>query len=207
MFCCAATGCFGPRVVGNGVVTTEERDVSDFDALAGSGVGTFRVTRSAKPTLKVTAEENLLPYVLSEVKDNTLRIREASGSYDWHGYPEFDITVDELRSVELSGQTSLTADEVEGEEFEAKASGQCSLTVGGEVESQAVELSGQCTYDAENLKSRKTTVHCSGQCSVVVAAGEELEVEASGMCTVEYVGKPGKLTYKTSGMSKVIQRK
>ncbi len=207
VFASCSAGCFGPRVVGNGVQMTEDRPVTDFHALAGSGVGDYRVTRSDKPSLKVRAEENLLPHIRTEVVEGVLRVGEDNGNYEWHGYPQFDVAAKDLRSFEMSGRTSLTAETIATDSLDARASGQSTLTLAGKVQSLVVDVSGQCTCQAGGLKCRKATVHCSGQCRVVVDVTDELDVEASGMCTVEYVGKPPKLNVNTSGLSKVIAHK
>lgn len=195
-----------PNVVGNGVQKSEERPVGDFHKISAYGVGTLKVSRSEAPSLTVRAEENMLPYVKSEVEDGVLRIGVGAGTYTWHGYPETSVAVNALRSVEMSGQTNLSADGVDGNELDVKADGQCSVSVSGSAQSQVLVFSGQSSYSAAELKCRKTTIQCSGQCHLVVWASEELDVKADGNCTVEYVGNPTKKTIETTGAAKVVQR-
>lgn len=195
-----------PNVVGNGVNKSEQRTVTDFERISIYGVGIVTVSKSEVPSLTVRTEENMLPYVKSEVQDGTLRVGVGDGSYQWHGYPEMDVTVNGLRSVEMSGQTTANASGMEGDEFEVKVAGQSSLTVSGAVESQTLIFSGQSSYSAADLDCRKTTIRCSGQCHLVVRASDELDIEASGDCTIEYLGNPTKKSIKTSGSSRVVQR-
>jgi len=193
-------------IKGNGVKITEERKITDFHELSVAGIGVYQVNAGPGPKLSLTAGENLMPFLLSEVKGDELHLGIKSGSYSWNITPGGDITVKELKSVKLQGQTTLDAKGIDTKSFVVKIEGQSGVTVAGTVDEQVVRVDGQSKYMAADLKCKKAKIVCNGMCTITVQATEEIEVEANGMCTVEVIGKPAKKNIKTAGMSKVVEK-
>src|SRR3989442_14269155 len=69
-----AAGCNWIGVRGNGRVRTDERTIS---AVANIDLrGAFEIEwQSGTPALRITTDENLLPYIHSDVSDDTLHLR------------------------------------------------------------------------------------------------------------------------------------
>lgn len=61
-------------VTGSGNIETAKRDVADFDRLEVSGVFDVEVTRGDAYSVEVTADDNILPLIRTEVDDRTLSI-------------------------------------------------------------------------------------------------------------------------------------
>ena len=60
------TGLFsvacGPVVLGSGNITSESRDVSDFNEVGLEGVGTLTIEQTGSETLTIEADDNIIPY-------------------------------------------------------------------------------------------------------------------------------------------------
>ena len=77
-------GCHLPGVRGNGQIKTEERQVGAFANLDAGG--TFEIEwQNGSPALRITTDENLLPYIENNVSDNTLRLRTRDHIWPTHG--------------------------------------------------------------------------------------------------------------------------
>src|SRR5690242_12646963 len=57
----------GHTVHGSGNVVTEARPVSGFDRVSVSGAGQLKVTQGDAESLTIETDDNLLPYIRSEV--------------------------------------------------------------------------------------------------------------------------------------------
>lgn len=210
VFALLFTGCLDlvPSIKGNGIKVTEERKITDFHEFSLAGIGTYQINAGPSAKLTLTAEENLLPFLVTamDVAKDQLHIGIKSGSYSWNITPSGEITVKELKSVLLQGQTSVEAKGINTKSFGVKMEGQSGVTLSGAVEEQVVRVDGQSKYMAADLKCKKAKIVCNGMCTITVQATEEIEVEANGMCTVEVIGKPAKKNIKTAGMSKVVEK-
>ncbi len=208
------TGCVGKVFVGSGRVITETRPVSNFDSLSLSGIGEVIITQGDSESLTVEAEDNIMPYLKTEVRNGTLYISMDSRA----GVPifgtlkpiRFNVSVRNLKSVDLSGAGrilsgglksdrltirisgagSVALDHIEATALTSTLSGVGSLKVVGQVVSQAANLSGVGSYDAAGLSSQTASVSVSGTGGATVWAQDSLDVIISGTGGVNYYGSP-----------------
>ena len=218
-------GCDSLRTVrGTGDIASEGREVSDFSAVQLAGIGTVVVDFGEKEMLRIEAEENLLPYLESEVEGGTLTlsIREGVNIIPTQGIFYY-LTVSDLDAISVSGLGNIDTPRLEGtqvainvngggeinvDELHAKdldvlINGLGDLTIGGgEAADQAINISGGGNYKASELASEVTNVSISGLGSADVWARDALDVEISGGGSVNYVGRP-QVTQNISGLGEV----
>src|SRR5687767_96183 len=73
--CCLLLGaCVFDSVNGSGKITTEPRTVSGFSTISLSGSGRLIVEQTGTESLTVTTDDNLLPYIKTEVRANRLEL-------------------------------------------------------------------------------------------------------------------------------------
>lgn len=178
-------------IVGSGVVATESRSVSGFTSVSLSGVGRLEAELTGAETLTVTAEENLLQYLASEVRAGTLFLGPVP-SPPVQGTREilWTLTAIELRTLTLSNATQAKVLNLDNDLFTVDASGAWNVIVAGETDRQQLSLSGAGNYSAAGLASRVTTVNISGAVNSVIRASERIEGEISGTGLLEYFGDP-----------------
>ena len=63
-----------PPIKGSGKAQTETRELSEFTEIASSISGDVKIIIGDPQPLKITADDNLLPYILTEVTDGKLKI-------------------------------------------------------------------------------------------------------------------------------------
>lgn len=170
-----------PNVVGSGVIKTETRTVADCSEIELYGVGELTIRIGDQPSLTITADDNLLEYVLSEADGNRLRIGVGPGTYTWNGFPKMELTVSALDSIKLSGQTQVIASDLNNASLNVDADGQCTVTLAGKIENLTIEVSGQSTCSAANIEGTSASITASGQCSVTLAGKiGELTIDIDG---------------------------
>jgi len=228
VFCTAlmASSCFPVRVTqvrGSGNLKTDTRRVSNFNSVQLSGVGTLVITQGDREGLEITADDNILAYVESNVFGRNLNL----GVQDFINIQPsanivYQLTVRELENIETSGVGQVDLKEFSGEDLtiaisgsgsvdisdlaaeslEMKVSGMGDVQISGAVKDQRVEISGAGDYDASDLESETAQVEISGVGSAQVWATRSLDVELSGMGNVFYYGDPSVAT-ETSGAGSI----
>jgi len=210
----------GPAVQGSGVVTTERRDVAPFQRIEVDGAVDVVARAGAAPSLAVTGDDNLLPFVQTEVRDGTLHI-DIERSYRSRRGLRVTLATPELESVSVGGSSEVQVTDVRGPSFALSVSGSSEVTAKGEVgrldvsvsgsgsigmsgraEHVEASVSGSGDLDLYRVRSRTARVGVSGSGSVAVYPTERLEADVSGSGEVRYGGNP-RTTTRISGSGSV----
>jgi predicted small secreted protein len=214
-------------VRGSGDVVTVIRDVSDFDQVALSGVGTLFVTVGETESLKIEAEDNLFPYIETRVRGNTLDIGFSRDRWNMAIQPTqpiyYYLTVTDLEGLELSGAGNIEIDELETPQLRVVTSGAGNIEINrliteqflvdvsgagscrihdGEVQNQELRISGAGGYRASDFKSQTTAIDISGMGGADVWVEKTLNVTISGAGNVEYFGQPS-VSQDVSGLGNI----
>ncbi len=208
---------------GNGEVTKEQRAVSSFDKIDISGGYEVLINQGDEEKLELEVDENLLEYIETETKDNTLYISSTEpigGATSLKLYITVvdvdDIDVSgaiELRNkgtyktenleIDVSGASDIDLD-VDIENLIMDMSGASETTLTGNASNFEIDISGAGELQAKKLKTRNTTISISGAGSAVVHAKKTLNVSVSGAGSVKYKGNP-KVEKDISGAGSVEQ--
>lgn len=210
-------------VIGSGNSRTEEREIAGVEGVALSFVGDLRITQGDEEKLVITADDNVMPLITTEVKDGVLTIGARSTlGLQTTGKLQYDLTVRNLNSIRLTGAGnaeidgletgdlelaitgagSLSAQNVDAERVEATLSGLGSVSVSGKAARQDVRLTGSGSYSAGDLQSGAADVTISGLGSATVWAVETLDATISGAGNIEYRGDP-QVTQRVTGLGAV----
>ena len=186
---------------GSGVLASESRSVHDFDAVAISGVGRLIIDQTGSETLTLTAEDNLLPLMVVEVKDGVLCLGWRANS---NISPTKDIilhlTVDHLSEIMASGVTEVEVLSLEENYLHVGLSGVTSMSGNGLFDVQEIAISGASFYGGQNLASREIIISVSGAAAAVVNASEYLGGSVSGVASLKYLGNP-RVSVSVSGLA------
>jgi hypothetical protein len=206
--CNGITGRIGDSEVisGSGAVVTENREVSGFTAVTLQGFGQVIIDQTGSETLSITADDNFLPYLETEVRGDTLFIR-ATDNIVFTDVTEmtFHVTAAALDTIKLEGAGSMTVHDLDTDDWQVMLPGAGSITVSGRAAKQTVEMSGAGSYHAENLESEDATIKSSGAGSAVVQVSDTLDVTIDGLGSVQYIGDPT-VTQEINGVGSVSQR-
>ena len=204
---CLASSCFGfgggDTMRGSGNIKTESRSVSDFTGVEVSGSAKLIVEQGQTENLTITADDNLLQYLTSEVKSSKLML----GTKDYVSLQPtapitYTLTVKRLNTLGASGAVIVDAKDLHTNELTVAVSGSGDITVSGEADAQKIAVSGSADYKGESFKTKDTSISISGSGKAVVAASNLLDVQVSGSGDVKYIGEP-KVTKSISGSGSV----
>ena len=224
---CSAVPVFSSTIEGSGNIITEARDVSAFDRVTLSGFGEVTVEQGEAESLTVSTDDNIMPYVTTEVRNNTLILdfddKGRNRGYNPTDGIKFNLVVKDLSRIDISGAGSFDVNELETEALLADLSGASSLEIGdltanelvvrqsgagtvfvsGQVEGQELAHSGVGSYHAADLESKTAIIDISGAGSATVWATESLDIQISGLGSVIYYGNP-RIIQNVSGLGKLV---
>lgn len=188
---------------GSGHVVTEARSVRGFDAIRTAGAGRVVITRSGRESLNVSAEDNIIRHLRTEVVAGVLVLGPAPGA-DLSPTREivYHVGASDMRGIEGSGAVSFDADLGNQPELEVTLSGACVARVEGVVQELRVTQSGVTGFEGLDLESRRAMVSTSGVSWANVWVTDRLEAWASGVSSIRYKGEPA-LYAHASGTSTI----
>ncbi len=181
----------GDLVIGSGNLITESRSVGGFNGVTLSGVGRLHIEQAGSESLRITAEDNILPLLTSDVIGGRLELGTRDGFRISPTHDVFyDLTAIELNELVVSGAGEIDAVRLDTAFLSVTLSGAASVHLDGRADSQRVVISGAASYQAGALRSREVSITISGSGLAVVRASERLDVNVSGAAVVEYYGDP-----------------
>jgi hypothetical protein len=154
----------------------------------------------------VTTDDNLLPYIKTEVHGSTLEL----GTKDMTNVSPtqdlvFKLTVKALEGLEISGSGKADVKRLDQDRLQVRISGSGDVSGQGAANDLELRISGSGNYRGQDLKSKRATVGVSGSGSAVISTSETLKADVSGSGSIEYVGDP-QVTQNISGSGSVRRR-
>ena len=195
---CGLGALTGGGITGSGNLKTEVRQVSNFSQVDFSAVGTLTIEQTGIEGLSITADDNILPILTSDVSNGVLHL----GAKDNQNYnPKTPITyllsVKTLTGLTLSGAGATQASNLDTQTMTVTMSGAGSATLHGKANDQQVTVSGVGSYDGSDFATKTAKVTVSGVGSAIINASDTLDATVSGVGNVEYIGNP-KVTHMSA---------
>ena len=216
--CCAlasrvATGSGalpGQRVVGSRTMVTRSYDVSGFTGIDAGATFSVEIVPSSGYEVKVTTNENILPYVEVQVTGDTLGLGLKPGYSFTNLDLEVRVALPVLESVKLTGASSAKlagewkadrfaadvsgASRAEGsmvaERVDLDLSGSSRIRLDGSAARLEVDSSGASNLELGGFVAKDASVSLGGASKCVVDVTGKLDARLSGASRLEYGGSP-----------------
>ena len=189
----------------SGQMTNDLRVLPAFDRIQVSG--TYEVVTTVggdTASVMVVADSNFQSVIQTEVRENTLRIRNEDGSwFDFDQPISIIVNTPTLRGADLSGASELAVIGVLVGQFDAEVSGVSKLILTGQADTLDIDASGTSSVQARQLIAQTVSSKLSGASKASVHADQSLTAKNSGASRLEYTGTPQRKSFKTSGVSRV----
>jgi hypothetical protein len=198
----AVAACKVGGVPGSGTLKTEARELLPFDKIEVSGSVKLEVTHGPSQSLSITADDNLVPLLTTEVSDGKLVIETKEPIRPTTEVRIAAVLAKPLRSLAASGSVTGSVTGVDGAALSIRISGSGDLTLAGKVGRLAVDISGSGEIDSLALPADDLALDISGSGEAQVHAERGLAVNISGSGSVRYRGAP-KVTQSISGSGSI----
>jgi hypothetical protein len=195
----ALAGC----VQGQGPVTSEAREVGAFSRIEASAGIRVVVRIGPSEAVEVTAQENLLPVIATDLRGDTLSI-EASEDFTSLEPVTVTVVVPALDGITLSGGSQAVIDGLDAESLELRIRGGAQVRAAGSVGSVALHADGGATASLEDLSVRVATVSMDGGATATLTASDDVTGTAAGGSRLTVLGD-AVLSVEESGGSVVAR--
>src|SRR5215510_16095318 len=193
------------KVKGSGIVKTEKRSLTPFDSLEVICHGSIQVRNQSQEGLEISADDNIIPLITTEVNNGTLYIR-SSKDYDPSDKLEIRVSVPDLKRFSFTGAGEANLSNIKNDRMEIAMVGAGSLTASGETKDADITLSGAGSVDAKNLHAINAKVNSTGVGSVEIYATAQLDAKASGIGEINYYGSPKIVNKQATGLGGINAR-
>jgi hypothetical protein len=196
---------------GSGNVISETREVSGIRALEINYPAEVIVRQGNQESLKIEAEDNLLPGLKTQVQNGVLQIfyKTEKGKHvnptkvvkitivakdlaDVEFNSAGNLTIEGLKTnsldVSLSGAGNLDLDRIQVKGLGVTLSGAGSMTASGTTDDLDVNISGFGDFKGAELHGKVAIVNISGAGSATVWVDDDLTASISGAGSIRYYG-------------------
>lgn len=214
------------KIKGNGKITSITRTTSDYDAVNFTGSFDYVLVSGTEGKIKIEGEENLLPYIISEVKNGTLHIKiENRISLQPSKNKTIKITVpfQDINAVSLTGSgdvwtentistshfnASITGSgdvklEVEATSVAANVTGSGDLTLIGNTNTLKASVTGSGDFKGHNMNANDVDTSVAGSGEIKVVCKGHLKARVTGSGDIKYSGKPKTTDSKVAGSGSI----
>jgi len=227
MFCAFLLLAFGVQAVqagetvqGSGQIAQETRPIKGITRVDLATIGTLYLALGDKEELRVEAEDNLLPYLLTATDRDELKIKAREDVELKPTQPvRFHLTVKKLNALAASSAGNVTLESLDAPEVAVMLNSAGNATIkdlkardlrvnihsaggltieSGEVEKQAVTQTSAGNYNARGLKSRKAQALVNSAGSATLWVTEALTATVNSIGSLSYRGSPAVEEHVTS---------
>ncbi len=196
------------------VIISEVRQASGFHAIEFSTIGKMNVIQGDTESLNISGPDNLVPEIVSSVKNGTLIIKSKEDisvtNLNSGNMLTFTIVVKDLSSVNTSGLGDVQVDmlttpsiavtmsgtgnvhlnQLVTDKLDATLSGSGGIELTGQATQATIELSGAGGVIAPDLMITNANVTLSGLGGATIWVTDQLTGSISGSGSVNYFGRP-----------------
>ncbi len=195
----------GNVVEGSGKSGTENRDLGSFTELYLNISADITVTAGKKSKCQITADDNLLPLVLTECSGDALRIT-AKESYSSTQKIMIAVETPLITRAEINGSGKIDITEVTKDKLALVISGSGNIIAKGKVAQLGVTINGSGDVHAASLEAETATITVNGSGDADVYTTDALTAKIQGSGDITYIGTPSKVSAAVSGSGEIIKR-
>ena len=216
-------------IKGNGNLKKETRNASGYTGIELQGSMDVQIDYGSSNSITVEADENLLPYIETEVENGNLKIRQKkgfnlksknklivhasltkltniglSGSGNILGTGDFSNNKKTI--IKLSGSGNIGLGVADISELDVAISGSGNINIkGSQSNIISVAISGSGNLDCSNFATNDVLARVSGSGNIRVNAAKSIDARVSGSGNIYYKGAVTNLSMKASGSGKIIK--
>ena len=217
---------WGKGIKGNGKMTTITRTTGDYDGIRCAGSMDFVLVAGDEGKITIEGEENLLEYIVTEVKNNQLVVKvenKVNLKPSWGKSIKITVPFRDIDAVSLAGsgdvwnEDKITATNfeaslagsgdmvlnIEATSVEGSIAGSGDLTLKGSTNDLEAKVAGSGDFHGFDLEANNTVVSVAGSGDAEVVSKVSLKARVSGSGDIEYKGNPEREDTKVSGSGSI----
>ena len=199
----ALSACTKDTIEGSGTPISEIRDVANFTKVSSEGVFEVTITQGDVQSVEITADDNIIRRVKTEVVDNELRLYLDDRNYKGISL-KANIVAERINGITNSGIGDIVISNVdEGGNFNVDNTGTGNIRITGNAESLTLYNEGDGMFRGFEFVVSDCDIDIIGSGDCEVHATRTLNVNIEGSGDVYYKGIPT-VEANISGSGQVI---
>ena len=177
------------NIQGSGNIISESRELNNFTSIILLGSIDVNIKTSESNNCVVVADDNLIPFIKTEVVNNKLNI-SLNESYASEEKLVVNINTPNYDEVSLSGSGNINILDFKNNNLSLNISGSGNITGNGEVETLVVKINGSGNLMSKEIKSKSATITINGSGDGEVFASDSISAKINGSGNIKYFGNP-----------------
>jgi hypothetical protein len=191
------------NIQGSGNIISESRELNNFTSTILLGSIDVNIKTSESNNCVVVADDNLIPYIKTEVVNNKLNI-SLNESYSSEDKLVVNINTPNYDEVSLSGSGNINILDFKNNNLSLNISGSGNITGNGEVEILVVKINGSGNLMSKEIKSKSATITINGSGDGEVFASDSISAKINGSGNIKYFGNPENVDSIINGSGDII---
>ena len=215
------------KIKGNGNVITKTRSIKNFDKVSIGGSFNVNLIDGSEGKITIEAEENLIPYIETEVKNGKLKVQFKENT-NIKTTKRLIITIpfEDIEAISLGGSGNvrvgkriksddvsfniggsgnITAN-VDANTVKASIGGSGNIKLKGDTDNLKCSIAGSGNIKAYDLDANTLKVSIAGSGNIQVTVNNKIKASVVGSGSVYYKGKPKHIDTNSIGSGDVIDR-
>ena len=185
------SSCSVDTIEGSGVESTQIRDVQTFNKVKSEGVFDITVIQSDFQLVEITADNNILHLVKTEVLDNMLILKLDDDNNYSNINVKATIYVESINEIKNSGSGNITAiDILQIGNFKVENIGSGDITLDGASNELTLINEGSGEVHAFDFATDNCDIKIDGSGDCEVFCNDHLNVKIEGSGDIFYIGEP-----------------
>ena len=175
-------------VIGNKKIVSQERTIPVYSQIKVLGNADIVLTEGEVGQIKVETSENVLPYVITEVKGETLVVKLKHYGVSYVPKLKVYVPIDEkFNKITIVGKAEV----ISKEDFSLQ------------LPSLEVVLKGNGNFKGKALSARKAILSIAGAGNIEASVTEEVQAKIMGYGHITIFGNPSKKDTNIKGSGKI----
>jgi hypothetical protein len=217
-FLLATIFCSCQRITGSGNIVTETRKLNQFYGIKASGSIDVEVMNDKTQLVKVEADDNIMPYIITKIEDGMLDVHLKSNLMFHEINAKVYVSSPSLTKLTVAGSGSITskdtlanANDIEfkvsgsgdiiaiadAPAIQASIGGSGTINLRGRTKEFNCSITGSGDFKCSNLLSENTSASITGSGTAHVYASVHLLAKVTGSGDIYYSGHPAVEIHKT----------
>lgn len=214
-------------IKGNGNITVEKRNTAEYDEVNIVGFFDVELIAGKEGNLTITAEENLLSFIKTEVDHGALKIYiEKNKSISTRKKIVITIPFESINAVSLAGSGDVISKStiktssfsaklagsgdlnlnVDATNVDSQLSGSGNVKISGKTTNLKASLAGSGDMTTDTLITANVDANVAGSGNVTVYCSNALKARVSGSGDIFYKGSPQSKDTKVNGSGNIAKR-
>ncbi|MFK5894657.1 MAG: head GIN domain-containing protein [Pseudomonadota bacterium] len=185
-------------IAGNKKIQTKTRKLTSFNQLQVDISADIEVIHSSSPQIIITAEENIIPLIITSVVNNRLILKSNHNFWTTKGI-KIKLYTEQLKHISINGSANIVMFDINQNQLDLHINGAGDVNVSGSVKRLTAIIDGTGDMRLENLKANSVVARIMGSGDIRVYATHELSAEIMGSGDIGYRGHPKKLKKSIMG--------